>query len=75
MEELNTKGKPRGRHGGRKKGAKDKGPRSPKRGDRELTEVLSFRIRASLMQRIQTQASLQGETIPDFVRNILDEHI
>lgn len=76
MEEI--KGKPRGRNGGRKVGSKDKAPRaprSPNKNDRELTERLLIRISASLLQRIMIQASACGMKIPDFVRNILDQHV
>jgi predicted DNA binding CopG/RHH family protein len=72
-----VKGKPRGRKGGRKPGSKDKAPRKPRKmtASKELTERLLIRVSASLLQRIQIQASLQGDTIPDFLRMVLDKHI
>lgn len=71
MKETMMKGKPRGRNGGRKPGSKDKTPRN----SRDLTEPLSLRVSASLMQRIMIAAEERGETVPDCVRRLLDEHL
>lgn len=70
MEHI--KGKPRGRMGGRRLGSKDTHPRTPRA---EQTELLSVRIPASLMHRIERQASLEGETIPVFIRTLLDREV
>jgi predicted DNA binding CopG/RHH family protein len=68
---METTRKPRGRKGGRKFGSKDKTPRTSK----ELTEKVFLRMSKALMERIERAASLQGDPVPEYLRDVLDAHV
>jgi predicted HicB family RNase H-like nuclease len=57
--------------GGRKYGSKDKTPR-PSKG---LSKPISLRLSPELNARIERAASLQGLTIPEYLRELLNETV